>query len=59
MEDFRLEDVRMAKLPCENCGRVVSVIVPFVGCVFCNDCMMGDSSWEATTEQLQDRWRMR
>jgi hypothetical protein len=24
---------------CQNCGKPVQIMVPFVGCVFCEDCM--------------------
>jgi hypothetical protein len=26
------------ELPCQNCGKLVTVALPFVGCVFCSDC---------------------
>ena len=30
-------------LPCQNCGKLVVVMTPFVGCVFCSDCVGGRS----------------
>ena len=52
------DEIKIVKMPCENCGKIVKIIVPFVGCVFCNDCMRGDSSWDASTEQIQYRWKI-
>jgi len=34
-------------LPCQICGKPVLVKLPFVGCVFCRDCPVVDSSWAA------------
>jgi len=50
------DEKRIAELPCQNCGRLVTVILPFVGCVFCADCAKGDSSGDASSEQIQRRW---
>lgn len=33
-----LEKPRVEMLPCQNCGNLVAVVMPFVGCVFCSDC---------------------
>lgn len=27
------------ELPCQNCGELVFVLTPFVGCVFCVNCI--------------------
>jgi len=32
----------VGEVPCQNCGRLVAVIVPFLGCVFCSECMESD-----------------
>lgn len=26
------------EVPCQNCGKKVTVMLPFFGCVFCGDC---------------------
>lgn len=45
-----------ADVPCQNCGKLVKVKVPFVGCVFCGDCGSArDFTWSATTEDFQER----
>jgi len=47
---------RLAKLPCQNCGRLVTVHLPFMGCVFCSDCARADSSWESNSEHFHQQW---
>ncbi len=42
-----------ADVPCQNCGKMVTIMVPFVGCVFCNDCSKGSGTWEANTEDFK------
>lgn len=34
---------KVAKMPCQNCGKMVNVMVPFYGCIFCSECMKGES----------------
>lgn len=34
---------KMSELPCQNCGKLVRVMLPFYGCVFCEDCASGES----------------
>ena len=50
------ETPTMGKMPCQNCGKMVTVMLPFIGCVFCGDCMRGDSSSEANSEAFHKRW---
>ena len=51
-----MDAAQTSEVPCQNCGRLVLVLLPFVGCVFCADCMMADSSWEANAPEFQERW---
>lgn len=44
----------MAEVPCQNCGRMVSVMLPFYGCVFCSDCQDG-GSYSAMAEEFFKR----
>ena len=34
---------KVIKLPCENCGKLVMVVTPFIGCVYCGECSIGES----------------
>ncbi len=29
---------KIVELPCENCGKPVKVMLPFLGCIFCSEC---------------------
>lgn len=37
-------------IECQNCGKPVFVHLPFIGCVFCGDCMGGASSYIGTED---------
>lgn len=39
-----------AEVPCQNCGRLVTISLPFIGCVFCSDCIDNDTGWNDGTE---------
>ncbi len=43
---------RTVKLACQNCGELVDVIIPFVGCVFCADCMKGETYNDASAREF-------
>jgi len=45
-----------AELPCQNCGELVWVTVPFYGCVFCPDCMQGESYESADAPEFKRRF---
>ena len=48
----------LGKAPCQNCGREVTVLLPFLGCVFCGDCMKaGDTGQYDGTEDFYDKRR--
>ena len=51
-----MDAAQTSEAPCQNCGRLVLVLLPFVGCVFCADCMRADSPWEANAPEFQERW---
>lgn len=38
---------------CQNCGRPVRVLLPFVGCVFCRDCSISGWSSEANAPEFK------
>ena len=48
----------IGQLPCQNCGRLVTVILPFLGCVFCSDCMKGDSGTNDGSEVFYEKRRL-
>lgn len=50
----------LGKAPCQNCGKMVTVMFPFIGCVFCSDCMKGgDTGQYDGTEDFYDKRRER
>ena len=53
---FKFEP-ELGEAPCQNCGILVTILLPFVGCVFCSDCIKADSSYEATAENFQEKWK--
>ena len=55
---FSDQEKTVGEIPCQNCGKMVTVMLPFIGCVFCSDCMKGDSGWNDGTEQFYDRRRL-
>lgn len=48
--------MKTAKLNCQNCGKEVEVIVPFFGCVFCPECMKGESYETADAAEFKHRY---
>jgi hypothetical protein len=47
-----LEEKTFGDLPCQNCGKLVRVMLPFYGCIFCEDCIKGYSiSWKLAKER--------
>jgi len=47
----------LGEAPCQNCGRMVAVMLPFIGCVFCGDCAKNDSGQYDGTEDFYDKRR--
>lgn len=40
-------------VPCQNCGKLVHICLPFYGCVFCDECMEGESyRYTATAKEF-------
>ena len=52
------QEKALAEVPCQNCGRMVTILVPFVGCVFCGDCMRNDTGLNDGTEDFYDKRRL-
>ena len=48
-----LSEPKLVNAPCQNCGKMVQVMIPFVGCVFCSDCARGTSIYEANSEDFK------
>ena len=48
----------IGKVPCQNCGRLVTVMLPFLGCVFCSDCIKGDSGYNDGDETFYEKRRL-
>jgi hypothetical protein len=40
------------ELPCQNCDKLVSVILPFYGCVFCQDCSENNIAFTAAGKEF-------
>jgi len=50
---------RIGQLPCQNCGRMVPVILPFLGCVFCSECAKGVAASDSEhfhKQEIGDQW---
>lgn len=45
-----LENTTLGEIPCQGCGKLITVVLPFTGCPFCSHCLRG-RSWPGTTEQ--------
>ena len=43
------------EIPCQNCGKLVSVILPFYGCVFCDECAKGQSYEAADAPEFKEK----
>lgn len=44
------------ELPCQNCGKLVLVTVPFYGCIFCSECIESESYETADAPEFKERW---
>ena len=55
---FSKQERTLGEAPCQNCGKMVTIMLPFVGCVFCEDCARGDSGWNDGTEQFYEPRRL-
>ena len=55
---FREQEKTLGKAPCQNCGKMVTILLPFVGCVFCGDCGINDSGQNDGTEDFYDKRRV-
>ena len=49
------EMMMMDKLPCQNCGELVEVCLPFYGCVFCSECKRGESYETADAPEFKKK----
>ena len=38
---------------CQNCGKPVTLVLPFDGCLFCKDCRNSNNVYTASTESIQ------
>jgi hypothetical protein len=47
---------KIAEIPCQNCGTLVNVRLPFYGCVFCSDCMKFESFETADAPEFKEQW---
>lgn len=34
-----LNKYKLADVPCQGCGKTITVAIPFTGCPFCSDCI--------------------
>jgi hypothetical protein len=49
------KEVVIIDTPCQNCGKMVKVMLPFIGCIFCSDCSsVSHDYWTASTEPITD-----
>ena len=42
----------LAECPCQSCGKMVTIMVPFLGCVFCQECIEGGDGTYIYREQF-------
>ena len=50
------EPLKLIEVGCQNCGKKVMVPSPFYGCVFCPDCMRGESHETADAPEFKRRY---
>lgn len=53
-----LQERTFGEAPCQNCGKMVTISLPFLGCVFCGDCMRSDSGQYDGTEDFYEPRRL-
>ena len=55
---FKTEDglKKIVEAECQNCGKKVMIPVPFHGCVFCSDCIKGESYETADAPEFKKRY---
>ena len=54
------QEIALGEAPCQNCGKMVAIMLPFIGCVFCEDCITsGDTGQYDGTEDFYDKRRER
>lgn len=46
---------KMSEMPCQNCGKMVCVMLPFYGCIFCEDCVGGESYETADAAEFKQK----
>ena len=51
------QEKTVGEVPCQNCGKQVTVLLPFLGCVFCGDCVKHDTGQYDGTEQFYEKRR--
>lgn len=54
-----LESKTEAWIACFNCGKPVKVLLPFIGCVYCEDCSKGASNNSIGTEDFTPSWQVK
>ena len=59
VKDIKVDKVEIqtiAKLPCQNCGKLVIVHIPFYGCIFCSECMKDESYETADAPEFKRKF---
>ena len=51
------EPKKLIEAECQNCGKKVMVPSPFYGCVFCSDCMGGESYETADAPEFKPGYK--
>lgn len=46
-----LENYKLADVPCQGCGKTITIAIPFTGCPFCSDCIV-PQTWSGNTEDF-------
>lgn len=50
-------DRKEVEVGCASCGKPVTVLIPFIGCVYCNECMQSGGEWQDIgSEQFTPRY---
>lgn len=52
------QEPTLSEAPCQNCGRMVTIMLPFIGCVFCRDCVGADTGNNDGTEDFYEPRRL-
>ncbi len=51
-----MKEYETIKTACHNCGKIITVLTPFYGCIFCADCMDAETiAYQADASEFKAR----